>query len=133
VGTDSILNPKNAFNLTVIERSRMFLDGQVSKHEQAILLAVDRADTELAEWKIKELQKLAEIFDQFDRKYRDRLNSVILKIKEKIRVIVDKALQRIKVCMKSGNELYDEDILKDAGGAFVPTKDRITHIDYRKA
>jgi hypothetical protein len=110
VGTDSILNPKNAFNLTVIERSRMFLDGQVSKHEQAILLAVDRADTELAEWKIKELQKLAEIFDQFDRKYRDRLNSVILKIKDKVRVIVDKALQRIKVCMKSGNELYDEDI-----------------------
>jgi hypothetical protein len=73
---------------------------------------VDRADTDLAEWKIKELQKLAEIFDQFDRKYRDRLYSVILKIKEKIRVIVDKALQRIKVCMKSGNELYDEDIKK---------------------
>jgi hypothetical protein len=106
------LNPKNAFNLTVIERSRGFLDMQVSKHEQAILLAVDRADTDLAEWKIKELQKLAEIFDQFDRKYRDRLYSVILKIKEKIRVIVDKALQRIKVCMKSGNELYDEDIKK---------------------
>lgn len=55
VATPAILNPKNAFNLTIIERSRIFLDGQVSKHEQAILLAVDRSDTELAEWKIREL------------------------------------------------------------------------------
>ena len=112
VATPSILNPKNAFNLVVIERSRLFLDGQVSKHEQAILLAVDRGNTELAEWLIRELQRLADIFDQFDRKYRDRLNSIIFKIKEKVRVMVEKALDRIKVSMKSGNELYQQDIEK---------------------
>jgi len=110
--TPSILNPKNAFNLTVIERSRIFLDNQVAKHENAILLAVDQSDTVLAEWKIREMQRLAEIFNQFDRKYGDRLNSIIFKIKEKVRDIVEKALERIKVSMKSGNELYKEDIDK---------------------
>ena len=108
--TPSILNPKNAFNLTVLERSRTKLDGQVGLHEQAILHAVDCADTELAEWKIKELQRLAEIFDPFDKKYRDTLNKIIMKIKDKVRLMVDKALERIKICMKSGNELYSDDM-----------------------
>jgi hypothetical protein len=55
LGTPSILNPKNAFNLTVTKTSRIFLDEQVAKHEQTIMVAVDQGDTELAEWKIKQL------------------------------------------------------------------------------
>jgi hypothetical protein len=99
LGTPSILNPKNAFNLTVTKTSRIFLDEQVAKHEQTIMVAVDQGDTELAEWKIKELQKLAEVFDPFDKNYRAKLTSIILKIMEKVRIIVEKALGLLKRCI----------------------------------
>jgi hypothetical protein len=38
-----------------MERSRTFLDKQVAFHERAILRAVERGDTLMAEYKIKEL------------------------------------------------------------------------------
>jgi len=60
--TTPISNPKNNFNLNILERSRTFLDKQVNLHEKAIMLAVERGDTENAKWKIEELVKLANIF-----------------------------------------------------------------------
>jgi hypothetical protein len=60
--TDGIYNPKNEFNLNILEKSRTILDKQVNLHEKAIMLAVERGDTEIAKWKIDELVKLAHIF-----------------------------------------------------------------------
>lgn len=56
MATPAIINPKNAFNLNIMERSRNFLDKQVALHEKAILQAVERGDTHLAGWKINELK-----------------------------------------------------------------------------
>lgn len=38
-----------------MERSRTFLDKQVAFHERSILKAVERGETQMAEYKIKEL------------------------------------------------------------------------------
>lgn len=73
MATNPILNPKNAFNLNILERSRNFLDKQVAFHEKAILQAVERGDTQLAEWKITELTKLADIFSAHENTYKIKL------------------------------------------------------------
>lgn len=46
--TPAIGNPKNAFNLNILERSRNFLDKQVALHEKVIMYAVERCDVKLA-------------------------------------------------------------------------------------
>ena len=40
LATKPILNPKKAFTLNILERSRAYLDKQVSLHEKSILEAV---------------------------------------------------------------------------------------------
>ena len=55
-------------------------------------------------------QRLIWIGGLWKGKYRETLNKIIMKIKDKVRLMVDKALERIKICMKSGNELYSDDM-----------------------
>lgn len=73
---------------------------------------VERVDTQLAEWKIRELKELAGIFEGFDKTYKERLQKFIAKVKNEVQKIFDTALERIKMCMKGGNQLNEDDIGK---------------------
>lgn len=89
--------------MNILERSRNFLDKQVALHERSIMQAVvERVDIQLAEWKINELKELAGVFEAFDVKYKERLQTLIAKIKQEVQKIFDTALERIKLCMKGG-------------------------------
>ena len=76
------MNPKNAFNLNIIERSRMCLEKQIGIQERAIIEAVKRGtdeDIEYAKYKIGELKDLATIFNKFEGQsgYQKRLEAVL--------------------------------------------------------
>ncbi len=69
LSTKPIINPKKAFTLNILERSRSYLDKQISFHEKSILEAVSQDKTENASYNIQEIKELSEIFEPYDSFY----------------------------------------------------------------
>ena len=57
----------------MLERSRAYLEKQISLQEKSILEAVSSGHTEHAAYKIEEIRGLAAIFEPYDLQYKSRL------------------------------------------------------------